>query len=57
MIEKLDGMGRYLIGEPVDDTKEFRFDLGPNPIKAWGEASGFTYSPYQEGARVFTAKH
>ncbi len=57
MVEKLDAMGRYLVGEPVDSTKEFRFDLGPNPIKSWAEAGGFTYSPYQEGPRVFTARH
>ena len=57
VVEKLDAMGRYLIGEPVDDTKEFRFDLGPNPIKTWGEDNGYTYSAYQEGDRVFTARH
>lgn len=39
-VEKLDLMQRFLVGEPVDDTKEFQFTGGANPIREWQEANG-----------------
>ena len=43
LVEKLDPIGRYLVGEPVSDDVEFRFDGGPNPIAEWAAAAGFEY--------------
>jgi ectoine hydroxylase-related dioxygenase (phytanoyl-CoA dioxygenase family) len=44
MIEKLNRMQRFLVGESVDDTKEFQVGGGANPVKDWCEDNGFTYS-------------
>ena len=42
-VEKLNAMQRFLVGESVDDTREFQFDGGVNPINTWCEENGFTY--------------
>ena len=38
-VEKLNPMQRFLVGEPVSDTKEFQFDGGVNPIREWLETN------------------
>lgn len=43
MVEQLDPMGRYLVGEPIGDDEEFSVSGGPNPIQDWSEAAGFVY--------------
>ena len=40
MVERLNPMQRALVGEPVDDTQEFQFDGGANPIADWCAANG-----------------
>ena len=42
-VEKLNAMQRFLVGESVEDTREFQFDGGVNPINTWCEENGFTY--------------
>ena len=42
-VEKLNAMQRFLVGESVDDTREFQFDGGVNPINTWCEENEFTY--------------
>ncbi len=43
MVEKLTKMQRFLVGEPVDETQEFRFDGGPNPIADWCLDNGYEH--------------
>jgi len=43
MLEKLNAMQRFLVGEAVDDTQEFQFDGGANPIHDWCLENGFDY--------------
>ena len=43
LVEQLDPMGRYLVGELADTNEEFSVSSGPNPIQEWSETAGFTY--------------
>ena len=43
MLEKLSTMQRFLVGEATDDTQEFQFDGGANPINDWCIEKGFHY--------------
>ncbi len=43
LVEQLDLMGRYLVGEPVSDEREFIPSGGQNPIADWAAAAGFEY--------------
>ncbi len=47
LVEKLTGMQRFLLGEPVDDKQEFQFDGGANPIADWAAANGYEHAPAQ----------
>ena len=43
MLEKLNPMQRFLVGEPIDDQQEFQFDGGANPINDWCIENDFNY--------------
>jgi len=45
MLEKLNPMQRFLVGEAIDDTPEFQFDGGANPINDWCIKKGFHCQP------------
>ena len=44
LVEKLSPMQRYLAGEPVDDSPEFDFTGGANPIADWCAAHGYEHN-------------
>ena len=44
LVEQLTPMQRALVGEPVDDTQEFQFDGGANPIADWCAENDFAYA-------------
>ncbi len=54
MVEKLSPMQRYLVGEPVDDSPEFDFTGGPNPIADWCVEHGYHHRP-MKGRKHFIA--
>lgn len=43
MLEKLNPMQRFLVGEPIDNRQEFQFDGGANPINDWCIENDFNY--------------
>ena len=47
LVEQLSPMQRYLVGEPADDSPEFDFTGGANPIADWCADNGYHYSPKQ----------
>ena len=47
LVEKLPPIERYLVGEPVDDTAQFDFTGGFNPIADWCAENGYHYTPMQ----------
>ena len=47
LVEKLSPIERYLVGEPVDDTAQFDFTGGPNPIADWCAENEYCYTPPQ----------
>ena len=40
LVEKLDGLGRYLVGERYRETKEYRPGGGDSPLSTWCEHHG-----------------
>ena len=44
-VEKLNPMQRFLVGESVDDTQEFQFDGGANPIRDWCAENDVMFQP------------
>ncbi len=40
LIEKLDGVGRYLVGERFQETAEYRPGGGESPLASWCEEHG-----------------
>ena len=54
MLEKLSPMQRYLVGEPADDSPQFDFTGGPNPIADWCAENGYHHQPMR-GRKHFVA--
>ncbi len=40
LLEKLDPLGRYLLGEPLVKTREYQTSGGESPLRAWCEEHG-----------------
>ncbi len=47
LVEKLSPIERYLVGEPVDDSENFDFTGGANPIADWCAENGYDYKSFQ----------
>ena len=47
LVEKLTPFERYLVGEPVDDSEQFDFTGGANPIADWCAENGYKHRPLQ----------
>ena len=47
LVEKLSPFERCLVGEPVDDTENFDFTGGANPIADWCAENGYDYKSFQ----------
>jgi len=45
VVEKLDEIGKFLVGEHVEGRRKFRIGGGQNPLKEWAEGNGFYYMP------------
>lgn len=56
LVEKLSPIERYLVGEPVDDSENFDFTGGANPIADWCVENGYSYVPGQGKEHFYDSK-